>query len=156
MIMACQPHVDGHYYYYYNNNVCLSNLGVGGGASRGSTVGASSYSKPLNKSSSPPLKLIRQSGGGGGAVVMASSGCNNNNGNNSKKMKTESFLRHVESLASFPSGAGKISRLNAVILGEALSSEENDIVLPSDDFSRQALVPSPQKVAPFLFLLHFK
>lgn len=152
--MACQPHVDGHYY-YYNNNVCLSNLGVGGGASRGSTVGASSYSKPLNKSSSPPLKLIRQSGGGG-AVVMASSGCNNNNGNNSKKMKTESFLRHVESLASFPSGAGKISRLNAVILGEALSSEENDIVLPSDDFSRQALVPSPQKVAPFLFLLHFK
>ncbi|KAH9791460.1 Acetyl-coenzyme A synthetase /glyoxysomal [Citrus sinensis] len=60
-------------------------------------------------------------------------------------MKTESFLRHVESLASFPSGAGKISRLNAVILGEALSSEENDIVLPSDDFSRQALVPSPQK-----------
>lgn len=153
--MACQPHVDGHYYYYYNNNVCLSNLGVGGGASRGSTVGASSYSKPLNKSSSPPLKLIRQSGGGG-AVVMASSGCNNNNGNNSKKMKTESFLRHVESLASFPSGAGKISRLNAVILGEALSSEENDIVLPSDDFSRQALVPSPQKVAPFPFLLHFK
>lgn len=151
MIMACQPHVDGHYYYYYNNNVCLSNLGVGGGASRGSTVGASSYSKPLNKSSSPPLKLIRQSGGGGGAVVMASSGCNNNNGNNSKKMKTESFLRHVESLASFPSGAGKISRLNAVILGEALSSEENDIVLPSDDFSRQALVPSPQKVAPFSF-----
>lgn len=148
MIMACQPHVDGHYYYYYyNNNVCLSNLGVGGGASRGSTVGASSYSKPL--------KLIRQSGGGG-AVVMASSGCNNNNGNNSKKMKTESFLRHVESLASFPSGAGKISRLNAVILGEALSSEENDIVLPSDDFSRQALVPSPQKVAPFPFLLHFK
>lgn len=143
MIMACQPHVDGHYYYYYyNNNVCLSNLGVGGGASRGSTVGASSYSKPL--------KLIRQSGGGG-AVVMASSGCNNNNGNNSKKMKTESFLRHVESLASFPSGAGKISRLNAVILGEALSSEENDIVLPSDDFSRQALVPSPQKVAPFSF-----
>lgn len=142
--MACQPHVDGHYYYYYyNNNVCLSNLGVGGGASRGSTVGASSYSKPL--------KLIRQSGGGGGAVVMASSGCNNNNGNNSKKMKTESFLRHVESLASFPSGAGKISRLNAVILGEALSSEENDIVLPSDDFSRQALVPSPQKVAPFSF-----
>lgn len=155
MIMACQPHVDGHYYYYYNNNVCLSNLGVGGGASRGSTVGASSHSKPLNKSSSPPLKFIRQSGGGG-AVVMASSGCNNNNGNNSKKMKTESFLRHVESLASFPSGAGKISRLNAVILGEALSSEENDLVLPSDDFSRQALVPSPQKVAPFLFLLHFK
>lgn len=148
MIMACQPHVDGHYYYYYyNNNVCLSNLGVGGGASRGSTVGASSYSKPL--------KLIRQSGGGG-AVVMASSDCNNNNGNNSKKMKTESFLRHVESLASFPSGAGKISRFSAVILGEALSSEENDIVLPSDDFSRQALVPSPQKVAPFPFLLHFK
>lgn len=51
---------------------------------------------------------------------------------------------------------GSISRLNAVILGEALSSEENDIVLPSDDFSRQALVPSPQKVAPFPFLLHFK
>lgn len=148
--MVRLPHVDGHYYYYYcDYNACLNSLGVGG-VSRGSSIGASFYSKLVNRSSSQQLKLIRQSGGGG-AVEMASSGRNNSSNNNSKKMKTESFLRHVESLASFPSGAGKISQLNAVILGEALSSEENDIVLPSDDFSRQALVPSPQKVAPFSF-----
>ncbi|XP_026385761.1 acetyl-coenzyme A synthetase, chloroplastic/glyoxysomal-like [Papaver somniferum] len=52
-------------------------------------------------------------------------------------------LRHVESLSTLPSGAGKIPHLNAVILGEALASEENDLVFPSQEFSSQALVSSP-------------
>ncbi|KAK3013718.1 hypothetical protein RJ639_008426 [Escallonia herrerae] len=55
-------------------------------------------------------------------------------------------LRHVESMATLPSGAGSIPRLNAVILGEALASEKDDLVFPSHDFCRQALVPNPQKV----------
>ncbi|KAJ8478718.1 hypothetical protein OPV22_022445 [Ensete ventricosum] len=54
-------------------------------------------------------------------------------------------LRHVESMAQLPSGAGRISHLNAVILGESLASEENDLVFPSHDFSRQALVSSPKQ-----------
>ncbi|KAI8019503.1 hypothetical protein LOK49_LG04G03456 [Camellia lanceoleosa] len=54
-------------------------------------------------------------------------------------------LRHMDSMASTPSGAGKIPRLNAVILGEALASEDDDLVFPSDHFSTQALIPSPQK-----------
>ncbi|KAL8134168.1 hypothetical protein AgCh_009288 [Apium graveolens] len=54
-------------------------------------------------------------------------------------------LRHVESMATFPSGAGNISQLNAVILGDALASEEFDLIFPSHEFSTQALVPSPQK-----------
>ncbi|CAI0555761.1 unnamed protein product [Linum tenue] len=58
---------------------------------------------------------------------------------------TTNHLRHVESMAVLPSGAGKIPRLNAVILGEALASEEDDLVFPSDDFARQALLPSAQK-----------
>ncbi|CAK7348158.1 unnamed protein product [Dovyalis caffra] len=60
-------------------------------------------------------------------------------------MATGNKLRHVESLQEMPSGAGKISCLNAVILGEALASEENDLVFPSDDFARQAHVSSPQQ-----------
>ncbi|KAK2968839.1 hypothetical protein RJ640_028232 [Escallonia rubra] len=66
-------------------------------------------------------------------------------------------------MATLPSGAGSIPRLNAVILGEALASEEDDLVFPSHDFSRQALVPNPQKVnlspplllAPVNFLIVF-
>ncbi|KAK8629034.1 hypothetical protein V6N13_077893 [Hibiscus sabdariffa] len=58
---------------------------------------------------------------------------------------TPNHLRHVESMASFPSGAGKISDSNAVMLGKAIASEEKDLVLPSHDFSRQALVPSQHK-----------
>ncbi|KAH7851680.1 hypothetical protein Vadar_015270 [Vaccinium darrowii] len=58
---------------------------------------------------------------------------------------TSDHLRHVESMATMPSGAGKIPRLNAVILGESLASEEDDLVYPSEQFSSQALVPSPQK-----------
>ena len=70
---------------------------------------------------------------------------------------TTNHLRHVESMATMPSGAGNIPHLNSIILGEALASEENDLVFPSDDFSRQAHVPSPQKVPPLLLLLyHFE
>ncbi|KAL9687154.1 hypothetical protein QQ045_031552 [Rhodiola kirilowii] len=60
-------------------------------------------------------------------------------------LTTESHLRHVDSMALFPSGAGTIQHLNAVILGEALASEENDLVFPSSEFSRQALVSSSEK-----------
>lgn len=69
---------------------------------------------------------------------------------------TTNHLRHVESMATMPSGAGKIPHLNAIILGEALASEENDLIFPSDDFSRQAHVPSPQKATPLcLFVCLF-
>ncbi|KAL2552652.1 Acetyl-coenzyme A synthetase [Forsythia ovata] len=63
----------------------------------------------------------------------------------SKSFTTLNHLRHVESLATLPSGAGRIPKLNAVILGESLASEEDDLVFPSDDFSRRAHIPSPQK-----------
>ncbi|KAK4483253.1 hypothetical protein RD792_010437 [Penstemon davidsonii] len=59
--------------------------------------------------------------------------------------KTANLLRHVDSMATLPSGAGKISRLNAVILGESLASEEDDLVIPCPDFSSNAHVPSPDK-----------
>ncbi|GFQ01131.1 acetyl-coenzyme a synthetase chloroplastic/glyoxysomal [Phtheirospermum japonicum] len=58
---------------------------------------------------------------------------------------TVNHLRHVESMSILPSGAGKIPRLNAVILGEALASEEDDLVIPTQRFSAQAHVSSPQK-----------
>lgn len=63
-----------------------------------------------------------------------------------KILTTSNHLRHVDSIANLPSGAGKIPRLNAVILGEALASEEDDLVFPNEDFSRQAHVSSPQEV----------
>lgn len=66
-----------------------------------------------------------------------------------KNLTTSNHLRHVESMAHLPSGAGRITRLNALILGEALASEEDDLVFPSEDFSSKAHVSSPQKV-PFL------
>ena len=69
-----------------------------------------------------------------------------------KSLTTENHLRHVESMATLPSGAGKIPHLNAVILGEALASEENDLVYPSEEFSLQAHVPNPAKVNIVLFL----
>ncbi|KAL3347103.1 hypothetical protein AABB24_025493 [Solanum stoloniferum] len=62
-----------------------------------------------------------------------------------KNLTTSNHLRHVESMAHLPSGAGRITRLNALILGEALASEEDDLVFPSEDFSSQAHVSSPQK-----------
>ncbi|KAI3700002.1 hypothetical protein L2E82_44614 [Cichorium intybus] len=62
-----------------------------------------------------------------------------------KNLTTNNHLRHMESMKSLPSGAGKIPELNAVILGESLASEEHDLVFPSHDFSKQALVTSPQK-----------
>lgn len=66
-----------------------------------------------------------------------------------KNLTTSNHLRHVESMAHLPSGAGRITKLNALILGEALASEEDDLVFPSEDFSSQAHVSSPEKV-PFL------
>lgn len=54
-------------------------------------------------------------------------------------------LRHIDSMAHLPSGAGKITHLNAVVLGEALASEENDHVFPSPEFSSRALVSSPEQ-----------
>lgn len=93
-------------------------------------------------------------GGGCGSVVMDSSP--------RKILKTSHHLRHVESMKILPSGAGNISRLNAVILGESLASEENDLVFPSEKFSGQALVSSPEKVPrllsfflPTLFIIFF-
>lgn len=63
-----------------------------------------------------------------------------------RSLVTSDHLRHVESMARLPSGAGKISHLNAIILGESLASEENDLVFPSPEFSAQALVSSPEQV----------
>ncbi|KAL4191870.1 hypothetical protein AMTRI_Chr06g169400 [Amborella trichopoda] len=64
---------------------------------------------------------------------------------NAKGVVTSGHLRHVESMATLPSGAGKISHLNAVILGESLASEEDDLVFPSQEFTSQALVSSPEQ-----------
>lgn len=64
----------------------------------------------------------------------------------STNTSTKHFLRHVESMKELPSGAGQISELNAVVLGEALATEENEFVFPSDEFSSQALVQSPEQV----------
>jgi hypothetical protein len=55
-------------------------------------------------------------------------------------------LRHVESMSELPSGAGKISGINAVVLGESLADEEHDLVFPSPEFSASALVSSPKQV----------
>jgi hypothetical protein len=55
-------------------------------------------------------------------------------------------LRHVESLSQLPSGAGKISGINALVLGESLAAEEHDLIFPSPEFSANALVSSPQQV----------
>ncbi|RRT84983.1 hypothetical protein B296_00007365 [Ensete ventricosum] len=44
-------------------------------------------------------------------------------------------------------GPRGISRLNAIVLGEALAAEENDFVFPSHDFSRHAHISSPEQVA---------
>ncbi|KAG6520690.1 hypothetical protein ZIOFF_017750 [Zingiber officinale] len=55
-------------------------------------------------------------------------------------------LRHVESMSLNPSGAGRISHLNVVILDESLESKENDLIFPSQEFSSQALVSPPKQV----------
>lgn len=61
------------------------------------------------------------------------------------KTMSSNHQRHVESMSLLPSGAGKISQLNAVVLGESIASEENDLVFPSKEFSSQALVSSPHQ-----------
>lgn len=62
-----------------------------------------------------------------------------------KNLTTCNHLRHVESMAHLPSGADRITRLNALILGDALASEEDDLIFPSEVFSSQAHVSSSQK-----------
>ncbi|KAA3478405.1 acetyl-coenzyme A synthetase, chloroplastic/glyoxysomal-like [Gossypium australe] len=82
------------------------------------------------------LPLLHLDGAGRSLLLMAS--LNNHNHNH--------HFRHADSTASPPSSAvAKISHLKAVVLGDAPASEEDDVVLPSHDFSRQALVPSQQK-----------
>lgn len=66
--------------------------------------------------------------------------------------RKNNYLRHLESMKILPSGAGRIPRLNAVILGESLATEENDFVVPSEDFANQANVKSPEQ---FFFFLGF-
>ncbi|MED6222724.1 Acetyl-coenzyme A synthetase, cytoplasmic [Stylosanthes scabra] len=61
------------------------------------------------------------------------------------KIRTESYLRHIDSRRIMPNGCGNIPHLKAVILGEALATEEDDFVLPSKDFSDQANVNSPEQ-----------
>lgn len=82
-------------------------------------------------------------GGGGGHVVMATSPASSPP---RKNLKTSNHLRHVDSMKVLPSGAGKLPQLNAIILGEALASDEDDLVFPSVDFSSNALVSSPAEV----------
>lgn len=60
--------------------------------------------------------------------------------------RTDNYLRHMESMKILPSGAGHISHLNAVILGESLATEEDDFVLPNKEFASQANVQSPEQV----------
>lgn len=59
---------------------------------------------------------------------------------------TPDKLRHVESMSELPSGAGTISGISAVVLGESLADEEHDLVFPSPEFSASALVSSPKQV----------
>ncbi|KAG6472266.1 hypothetical protein ZIOFF_069726 [Zingiber officinale] len=60
-------------------------------------------------------------------------------------------LWHVESMSLHPSGAGRISHINTIILDEPLESEENDLIFPSQEFSSQALVyDSEAHMNPFL------
>uniref|UniRef100_A0A453Q2Q0 Uncharacterized protein n=1 Tax=Aegilops tauschii subsp. strangulata TaxID=200361 RepID=A0A453Q2Q0_AEGTS len=59
---------------------------------------------------------------------------------------TPDKLRHVESMSELPSGAGTISGISAVVLGESLADEEHDLVFPSAEFSASALVSSPKQV----------
>lgn len=116
--------------------------------------GVSAYGGPLLLVISAKSLLVKRSRGVANPISLAPSSSSSFNSTNwmasagsTINGKTWNQLRHVESMSSLPSGAGKISHLNAVILGEALASEENDLVFPSEDFSNQALVPSPQKVS---------
>lgn len=44
----------------------------------------------------------------------------------------------------------KNGHVNAVILGDSLASDDDDLILPSHDFSHRALVPSRDHVSFFL------
>ena len=45
-----------------------------------------------------------------------------------------------------PSGVGKISGINAVVLGELLAAKENDLIFPTPEFSANAPVSSRKQV----------
>ncbi|KAG6475294.1 acetyl-coenzyme A synthetase, chloroplastic/glyoxysomal-like [Zingiber officinale] len=66
-------------------------------------------------------------------------------GSAASRLLSVGLPRHVESMPRLPSGNGRISRLSAVVLGEALAAEENDLIFPSPEFSRDALVSSPEQ-----------
>ncbi|GMH06911.1 hypothetical protein Nepgr_008751 [Nepenthes gracilis] len=113
-------------------------------------------SSPIGKHSLHGLRIAASASEVSGRAILASSRVEqhqlvadrrNNIGKMSERRHptTTNHLRHVDSLTISPSGAGNISHLNAVILGEALASEEDDLIFPSDEFSRQALVPSSAK-----------
>ncbi|KAJ8752246.1 hypothetical protein K2173_003882 [Erythroxylum novogranatense] len=109
-----------------------------GGAAVGGAVGTGSHKSTVNTSIKNHLRFKKLSS----ICIRASTlfaCCNYRIG------MASNYLRHGESIANFSSGAGKISRINAVTLGESPASEENDLVLPSDEFCRQALIPNPQK-----------
>lgn len=78
--------------------------------------------------------------GSGGNILMTASRSSHS---------TNSSLRN-SNLKSIPTFS-RLPGVNAAILGEAIASEEEDLVFPSDEFSNQALVPSFQKVSSFFF-----
>lgn len=99
------------------------------------------------------LPLLHLDGAGRSLLLMASLNNHNHNHSHNHNHNHNHHFRHADSNASPPSSAvAKISHLKAVVLGDAPASEEDDVVLPSHDFSRQALVPSQQKVSSHCFL----
>ncbi|PHT57123.1 Acetyl-coenzyme A synthetase, cytoplasmic [Capsicum baccatum] len=97
---------------------------------------------PISRTAKSPLNLPSGFGFGGSPLVRME---DQPFTGPRKNLTTSNHLRHVESMSHLPSGAGRITRLNALILGEALASEEDDLVFPSEAFSTQAHVSSPRK-----------
>lgn len=112
---------------------------------RASALSNSSFSSPpwLNFKYTKSFLSQRNKRSGGGAMGTTDLGTTD---------LGPSDLRHVESMSHTPSGAGKINRLNAVILGDSLASEEDDLILPSAKFSQSALISSQQQVWVLLLL----
>ncbi|XXG79639.1 hypothetical protein AAC387_Pa09g0668 [Persea americana] len=71
----------------------------------------------------------------------------------SPRLVTTNHLQHVKSMKKFPYGIGRIPHLNAMVLGNSLVSEENDLIFPSEEFTKQALVSSSEQVNPLLLRL---
>ncbi|KAF3783504.1 Acetyl-coenzyme A synthetase [Nymphaea thermarum] len=101
---------------------------------------------PTNGSASPrSVTPFPSSPATASARTLRSPMASGNSNGKRARIFSEHHLRHVESMSVVPSGAGTISRLNAVVLGESLASEEDDLVFPSPDFTKQALVSSPEQ-----------